>query len=127
MGQAMPRRQVLIVSEDDEARHLAGALFEESDLLPVECGAVDDALDHLRRDAGRVAALFVDVDDVGDRAGALIDAARRACPSIRVIATGEGRAPAPMRDARFMAKPWLPLDLLIAAESTMREGERDRR
>lgn len=117
MGQAMPRRQILIIDQDDEARQLAGVLFEESDLLPVECDTVADAIRQLDASSDRVAAIFVDLDVVGSAASDLLERVHEDCPWVRVIATGGGRVPDLHGKDRFMRKPWLPLDLLIAAET----------
>lgn len=117
MGQAMPRRQILIIDQDDEARHLAGVLFEESELLPVDCDTVDDALRRLETSGDRVAAVFVDLDAAGPAAAALLERVHAECPWVRVIATGGDGAPRLDTRDRFMPKPWLPLDLLIAAET----------
>ncbi|WP_181706851.1 response regulator [Chthonobacter rhizosphaerae] len=122
MGQAIPRRQILIVDRDEEARHLAGALFEESDLDPIECDTAADALRQLETVGDQVVALFVDLDDAGPASAKLFETVRARFPWVRVIATGRHAGQQTPADARFMRKPWLPLDLLIAAETTVPQG-----
>ena len=62
MGQKIePRRIALVVEDDFEARGLAAALLEETDLRVVETSSAEEALDYLRAHGENVAFLFASV------------------------------------------------------------------
>ena len=122
MGQSFVcSRVALIVEDDQELRALAAALLEETDLRVVEASSAEEALHYLRHNAGEVAFLFADVKLPCRMSG--VDLARTASlnwPWIRTALTSG----APLEDdldkallhVQCMPKPWLPLEVLIAAE-----------
>ena len=62
MGQARPRRTVLIVEDDSELRNMTAALLEESEELDtIECQSAEAALAVMVMGERRVAMIFADV------------------------------------------------------------------
>lgn len=119
MGRATPTREILLVESDKDARDLTAALFEETDLSVVECASWRVALEHLADGRGEVAMIFGDIDGDEDALDAIAEIQDR-WPDVRIVLTGDRRARRPDRlpdHARFMPKPWLALEVLIAAEA----------
>lgn len=119
MGQAI-RRKVLVVENEPELRHLAGAVIEEADLDVVEIENADAALSFLQDHADEVVMVFTDVTLPGKADGVDLTLACAArWPHIRVLVTS-GRVRLPKdglpKTARFMPKPWRALDVLVAVE-----------
>lgn len=119
MGQSI-RRKVLVVEDEPELRHLAGAVIEETDLEVVEVETADAALSFLQDHADEVVMVFTDVTLPGKADGVDLTLACAArWPHIRVLVTS-GRVRLPKdglpKTARFMPKPWRALDVLMAVE-----------
>jgi DNA-binding NtrC family response regulator len=119
--QAKPFKPVAIVVEDDSLQSsLAATLLEEAKYEVVECRTAEVALAAIARNDIRVALVFTDVR-LGDGMDGLDLASivRRRYPRATVIITsahiGERRNQLAAQ-TYFMPKPWLPLDLLVAAE-----------
>lgn len=111
-------RVALVVEDDADARDLAVALLEETDLDVVTCESAEAALAVLETRGDDVAMLFTDVRLAGAMDGlSLADAATRRWPSVRVVVTSgygdDGRLP---DRATYMGKPWRALDVLMQAE-----------
>jgi CheY-like chemotaxis protein len=122
MGQKIePRRIALIVEDDFEARGLAAALLEETDLQVVETSSAEEALDYLRAHGENVAFLFASVRLPCLMSG--VDLARRVTsqwPWVRTALTSgedhEDGADDIPGDVRLMPKPWRALEVLMEAD-----------
>jgi len=121
MGQMLQQRRVALVVEDDlDARFLAVALLEETDLRVEEASSAEEALQYLRDHADEVALLFTDVRLPCLMSGLdLARTVRLKWPWVRTILTSgaplDDQASLP-REVRFMPKPWRALDVLVEAE-----------
>jgi DNA-binding NtrC family response regulator len=121
VGQAKPYKPVAIVVEDDSLQSsLAATLLEEARYEVVECRTAEVALAAIARNDTRVALVFTDVR-LGDGMDGLELATivRQRYPRATVVITsahiGERRNQLAAQ-TYFIPKPWLPLDLLEAAE-----------
>jgi CheY-like chemotaxis protein len=122
MGQKTEHQVALIVEDDAETRSLAAALLEETDLQVVEVSSGEEALHYLHHHAGEVVFVFSEV-----RLPCLMDGldlarlVRLRWPWIRSVLTSdtppEDGLDKALRQVRFMPKPWLPLDVLLEAET----------
>jgi CheY-like chemotaxis protein len=106
MGQGQPKRRTLLIVEDDaELRSLTAALLEEGPFDTIECESAEAAL----------AILLMRGPDGVD----LAREAKMRWPHLAVILTsgnpGERVNKLPP-GVDFMAKPWRPLNVLMAAE-----------
>jgi CheY-like chemotaxis protein len=124
MGQAQQkRRAVLIVEDDVELRSLTAALFEDEQMDIIECESAEAALATLLIGGREVTMVFADIRLRGVIDG--IDLAREVklrWPLLPVILTSGlprdrvGHLPL---GVGYMAKPWRPLDVLIAAKQAL--------
>ena len=115
-------RVALVVEDDADARDLAVALLEETELAVVTCESAEAALAVLESRGEDVAMLFTDVRLAGTMDGlSLAATATRRWPGVRVVVTSgygdEGRLP---DRATYMDKPWRALDVLIQADRASR-------
>src|SRR6187431_300457 len=120
MGQATPFKPIALVVEDDALqRELVVILLEESDMGVMQCDSAEAALGVLDRMGGCVSLMFTDVNLAGAMDGlALAHFVRERFPNMHVIVTsGTPRTGLP-EGAKFLAKPWRPLDVLREAERT---------
>jgi DNA-binding NtrC family response regulator len=130
MGQANHTPLALVVEDDSDVRHLAAALLEETDLFIIEASSAEEALHFLQDHAAGVAFAFIDV-----RLPCLMDGVDLArtislkWPWIRLVVTS-GAADASLshlpRNATYMPKPWLALDVLMEAERALRDAKHPR-
>jgi CheY-like chemotaxis protein len=128
MGQTQQkRRAVLIVEDDAELRSLTAALFEDEQVDTIECESAEAALATLLIGGPEVAMILAEVRLRGVMDG--IDLAREAklrWPLLPVILTS--RLPRDLGDlplgVGYMAKPWQPLDVLIAAKQALASERR---
>lgn len=136
MGQRIESNRVALIVEDEtELRALAAALLEETDLKVVEASSGEEALHYLHHHGEKVALLFADVRLPCLMSG--LDLARMVrlkWPWIRTVLTSgaplEDDLDKPLRDVRFMPKPWRALDVLVEAEKaaqTSRSNDFDHR
>ena len=119
MGKASPFKPMALVVEDDAMqRQLIALLLEESDMGVIQCESAEAALRVLERLGGCVSMLFTDVNLAGMLDGVdLAHFARKRFPGMNIVVTsGAAQTRALPADTTFMAKPWLPLDLLREAE-----------
>jgi len=124
MGQAQQKRQtVLIVEDDAELRSLTAALFEDEEMNVIECESAEAALATLLIGGHEVAMIFADVRLRGVMDG--IDLAREVkmrWPRLPVILTSghpRDRVGYLPLGVGYMAKPWQPLDVMIAAKQAL--------
>ena len=119
MGQTSPFKPIALVVEDDAMqRQLIALLLEESDMGVIQCESAEAALRVLERLGGCVSMLFTDINLAGMLDGVdLAHFARKRFPGMNIVVTsGAAQTRALPADTTFMAKPWLPLDLLREAE-----------
>jgi len=119
MGQTSPFKPIALVVEDDAMqRQLIALLLEESDMGVIQCESAEAALRVLERMGGCVSMLFTDINLAGMLDGVdLAHFARKRFPGMNIVVTsGAAQTRALPADTTFMAKPWLPLDLLREAE-----------
>ncbi len=113
---------VLVVEDEPLIRMDAVAMLEEAGLNVVEFDRGADAASYLEDHEPEVAAIFTDVNLKGEVDGVeLARFAARVAPSVLLIVTS-GRyheQPGLPRGARFMPKPWLPLDVLTAMQNAV--------
>jgi two-component system, cell cycle response regulator CpdR len=120
MGQATPFKPIALVVEDDALqRELVVVLLEESDMGAIQCDSAEAALAVLDRMGRCVSLMFTDVNLAGAMDGlTLAHLAKDRYPNMHVIVTsGTPRTGLP-NGAKFLAKPWRPLDVLREAERT---------
>jgi two-component system cell cycle response regulator CpdR len=126
MGQATPFKPIALVVEDDALqRELLVVLLEESDMGVIQCDSAEGALGVLDRMGRCVSLIFTDVNLAGAMDGlTLAHFAKERFPDMHVIVTsGTPRTGLP-DGAKFLAKPWRPLDVLREAGRTQ-ESPRD--
>lgn len=120
MGRAQSEKPMaLVVEHDRDLRDLAEALLEESDLEVVGCESGEAALEVMHRRGGRVAFLFADVELAGAMDGVeLARAVRERWPRVKIVVTSpdDDRLQGLPQGADHMPKPWLALEVLVAAE-----------
>lgn len=122
----MNRRTVVVVEDEPLVRISATSLFEEAGIDVVEFSNGDDAIDYVRDHKDSVAAIFTDVYLPGDTDGLeLAGIVAEVCPEITVLVTSGQirRAPPDLNpQVRYVAKPWLPADVLSAMKGVLREA-----
>jgi CheY-like chemotaxis protein len=122
------RRAVLIVEDDAELRSLTAALFEDEQVDTIECESAEAALATLLIGGPEVAMILAEVRLRGVMDG--IDLAREAklrWPLLPVILTSmlpRDRVGDLPLGVGYMAKPWQPLDVLIAAKQALASERR---
>ena len=129
MGQAQQKRRTVLIVEDDlELRNLTAALFEDEEVDTIECESAEAALATLLIGGPRVAIVLADVRLRGVMDG--IDLAREVrlrWPLLPVILTSglpRDRVGDLPLGVGYMAKPWQPLDVLIAAKQALASERR---
>ncbi|WP_181702691.1 hypothetical protein [Chthonobacter albigriseus] len=117
MARAIRPDEYLIVSPDDETRFFAETLLEESGLKVRSFGAAKACRSHLSSHAAQVAMVFVDLAALTRSDSDLMESIGSDFPWIQLVSTGTADELSRVRgDALRMTKPWLPIELLIAAE-----------
>ena len=116
-----PRPIALVVEDDDIQRAMVSFLLEECEMKVIECDTAEKATAVLQEEGVRLAMVHADLHLGGGMSGLeLARLAKRQFPDLHVvIASGDTAAQAP-DGARFMLKPWRPLDLLREAERSVR-------
>jgi CheY-like chemotaxis protein len=124
MGQAQQkRRTVMIVEDDAELRSLTAALFEDEQVDTIECESAEAALATLLIGRPEVAMILADIRLRGAMDG--IDLARevkmrwRRLPVILTSGHPRDRVGDLPLGVGYMAKPWQPLDVMIAAKQAL--------
>jgi CheY-like chemotaxis protein len=125
MGQrkleAQARKRIALIVEDDaDLRQLTALLLEESEFDAVECESAEAALAVMLLRGKDVSMVFADIRLPGVMDG--VDLARELkmrWPHLSIILTsgnpGERLEHVPP-GVQYMAKPWQPLNVLMAAE-----------
>ncbi len=118
MEPAAQNRTILVIEDDPVLLAGAADLFEAAGMTVVGFANGDRALDYLRTDGARVAAVFTDVKILGETDGLdLAGQVAETCPHIAVVVTsGEiPESPAHLHPrVRYLRKPWQPFDVLNA-------------
>jgi CheY-like chemotaxis protein len=119
-GQNMSGKTVLVVEDDPLLRLNTVDMFETAGLRVAECDTADGALAYVHAHSNEIACIFTDVQLPGEANG--IDLATTITaqwPHIAVMVTS-GRVRLPLecpRTIRFVAKPWLPLEVLTFVQA----------
>jgi DNA-binding NtrC family response regulator len=121
---AHARPIALVVEVDHEQRALVAMLLEETDLQVIECDSAEAALAVMAMKGDRMAMVFTDIGLAGRMDGVELaqnlDAHR---PDVLVIVTSAQRSKRVddlPDNVTYLAQPWRPLDVLIAAERACR-------
>ena len=124
MGLAQQKRRAVLLVEDDAGlRSLTAQLLDEGEFDTIECESAEAALATMLIRGRDIAMIFADIKLPG-----VMDGIDLACevkmrwPLLPVILTS-GLPREHVRDLPFgvhyMAKPWQPLNVLIAAEQAL--------
>jgi two-component system cell cycle response regulator CpdR len=115
MGQSKPI--ALVVEDDETQREFAATLLEECDMEVIPCASAEAAASVLEAHVAIPCFLFTDVALPGVLTGAdLAHLVRDRFPHARLVVTSNDQFPPPLPDgAKFLPKPWAPLDLLREA------------
>jgi CheY-like chemotaxis protein len=122
MGQAHPTRPCALVVEDEVMqRELLTMLLEECEYEVLACDSAEAALDALEEAGPRLGMLFTDIDLAGEMTGTeLAHLVSRRLPNVTVIVTSGGNNEEPLpEEAKFMPKPWRPMEVLREAERSL--------
>jgi CheY-like chemotaxis protein len=122
MGQAHPTRPCALVVEDEVMqRELLTMLLEECEYEVLACDSAEAALDALEEAGPRLGMLFTDIDLAGEMTGTeLAHLVSRRLPNVTVIVTSGGNSEEPLpEEAKFMPKPWRPMEVLREAERSL--------
>jgi DNA-binding NtrC family response regulator len=115
---------VLIVEDDALLAEMALEMIEEAGLPAVAVDSVDAALDYLKQNAHRVAAMFSDVRLRGSLNGVELAAfVAVRWPAISICVTSGVALERPYRlprNAQFMPKPWKALEVISFVEQAAR-------
>jgi CheY-like chemotaxis protein len=114
----------LLVEDDRDLRSLEVALIEESDLRTVEAESTEEALSYLEQHGCEVALLITDARLPGSDGVELARKVSQRWPWVRIVVTSsdpssELQVP---QSARYMAKPWLALEVLMEADRAARRA-----
>lgn len=113
-------RVVLIVEDDAMLADMALEMIEDAGLPAVAVDSVDAALDYLKENADRVAAMFSDVRLRGPLNGVELAAfVAVRWPTIAICVTSGVALERPYRlprNARFMPKPWKAAEVISFVE-----------
>ena len=103
------------------AAELAVLLLEESEMGVIQCESAEAALRVLERMGGCLSMMFTDVNLAGTIDGiALAQFATQRFSSLHIVVTSSTEQTKALPEgARFMPKPWRPLDVLREAERAM--------
>ena len=126
MGREFRPNTIVVVEDEEDIRALAATLFEEADLNVREFERADEAWTHIQKNPEQIAILFTDVNTPGGMDGLTLGkTVSERFPWIRVIVTSGKALPRDRaQDMTFLPKPWLPLDLLMAADQPRAEPSR---
>jgi DNA-binding NtrC family response regulator len=111
----------LVVEDDAMQRGLLSLLLEESDMKVIQCESAEAARLVLEHSGGWLSIMVTDVELAGVMTGLeLAETATQRFPNLTVIVlSGKPVGPVPT-GAKFISKPWLPLDILREAERSIR-------
>jgi two-component system, response regulator PdtaR len=123
-SEEMAPRLVVVIEDEALVREHAVILLEECGFSVADFGSADDALPFLESRGGAVDVIFTDVRLPGRLDGlGLAEMIARRWPRIALVVTsghdalGDPRLP---EGVTFLAKPWLPLDVLAHVDRVCR-------
>ncbi len=124
MGQPTRLHPTALVVEDDaDQRFLVAALLEETGFAVVECESAEAAMAVLENVGDRVSMIFSDIRLPGTLDGVdLAQVVQDRFPEITMIVTSGSpgdRLDHLPHEATYMAKPWLAINILTAAERSL--------
>ena len=118
----MHQSTILVVEDDPMLRVDAALMFEEAGFDVSEFESADEALAFVWDRAEEIAAIFTDVQMLGDTSGIEFAAiVTSSWPHIEVLVTSGQMQEAPdslPSRVRFFPKPWLPRQILSAVQQT---------
>ena len=116
----MRHYMILVVEDDPLLRMNAVILFEEAGFTVNEFATADAAVAFIRQHASEIGAVFTDITMPGRLDGLqLASMVTSTWPGITVLVTSGSYAERPPRlppGVEYIAKPWLPLDLLVTMQ-----------
>ena len=121
MGRFLPPPPVaLVIGRDQKERAMARVLLEETELAVIECDTLKAALQAISQTArSPLAMAFVNIGPSGKKDGMEVaKIVKQERPEVQVIVTSvslDRRVDDLPEGAICMAKPWLPLELLVHA------------
>ena len=120
MDERRPKSIALIVEDDQDLLELTAMLLQEGGFDTIECQSAEAALAVMLLRGEDVTMVFADIRLSGAMDGVdLASELKMRWPHLNIILTsgnaGERLAHLPF-GVRYMAKPWLPLNVLMAAE-----------
>ena len=130
MDEGRPKSIALIVEDDHDLQQLTAMLLQESGFETVECESAEAALAvMLLGGQNDVTMVFADIRLSGAMDGVdLAQELKMRWPRLMIILTsgnaGQRLAHLPF-GVQYMAKPWRPLNLLMAAERAIRDRSSD--
>jgi CheY-like chemotaxis protein len=121
VGRSKPFKPVAVVVEDDSLQSsVAATLLEEANFEVVECRTAEEAVGVIKRLDARVSLVFTDINlGPGMDGLELANLVRENHPRATVVITSgnvSGRNSQLATQTYFMPKPWVPLNLLRAAQ-----------
>src|SRR5215471_18961054 len=126
MGQAV-RPTALIVDNNAQQRELLGTLLEEIGLEVIDVASSEEAVNVLRVSAHKVVFIVAAMNLPSFMDGARLAIDAQQWPWIKVIVTSYDQQSAEHlpRPAVGMHEPWLPLNMLIHAETAIASARHD--
>ena len=125
MDERRPKSIALIVEDDHDLLQLTAMLLQESGFNTVECESAEAALAVMLLGEQDVAMVFADIRLSGVMDGVdLAHELKVRWPHLKIILTSgnvEERLEHLPPGVEYMAKPWRPLSVLMAAERAARE------
>lgn len=116
----MMERCVLVVEDEPIIRMDTVSMLEDAGLTVVDFDRADDALQYTQDHDREVAAIFTDINLRGKMDGIeLASAVVRTHPDIAMVVTSgryESRPEQLPAEAKFLTKPWLPLQVISAMQ-----------
>ena len=110
----------MVVEDDALQSSLAATLLEEANFEVIECSTAEEAVAVIKRRDERVSLVFTDINLGNGMDGLdLASLVMENYPRATVIVTSahvRGRNRQLAKQTYFMPKPWVPLNLLMAAE-----------
>jgi DNA-binding NtrC family response regulator len=121
MTQAASSRPIaLVVEADREERALVCTLLEEAEMQVIECDSAEAALAVIERKGEQMAMVLTDVGLAGRMDGVELaqnlDARHPEVAVVVISAEPSQRVDELPANVVYLASPWRPLDVLIAAE-----------
>jgi CheY-like chemotaxis protein len=108
----------MVVEDDELQREVASVVLEECEMDVIPCETAEDASAILEGLSRKPAMIFTDVRLPGALSGAdLAFLVREKFPEARLLVTSGDEPPVLPEGARFMPKPWVPMELIKEASA----------